>query len=154
MKTRIMTVVPVLAALAAGCGPSGPVKHQVIGTVLVNGVPAERVNVCLRNTDESVKGNARNPVAMTDANGRFSISTDAGADGAVPGEYVVTFFWPSSNTPMSSHDRFGGAFGDDKTSHYRIQVPVPGGGELEPFRLDIDPKKLVDRKPAAKPGFN
>lgn len=136
--------------LAAGCGRDGPVKHAVTGTVLVNGQPAGRVNVCLRHTDESVTGNARSPVSVTDESGRFTLSTDGAADGAVAGEYLVTFFWMSSNDPVGSYDRFGGAFGDQKTSRHRITVPVPGGGELEPFRLEIDPKKLGNRKSAVR----
>ncbi len=149
MNARICSLVLLPILLASGCGKSGPDKHPVTGTVLVNGQPAGRVNVCLRHTDESVTGNARNPVAVTDENGRFTLSSDGAGDGTVAGEYMVTFFWMSSNDPNSAYDRFGGAFGDFKTSRYRVKVPVPDGKELEPFRLEIDPKKLIDRRPAA-----
>lgn len=148
----ILPLAWMLAGLLAGCGSGGPPKHPVVGTVLVNGTPAARVNVCFQHTDPAVTGNARSPVAVTDEAGRFTLSTDGDKDGVVTGEYVVTFFWLSSNDPNSAYDRFGGAFGDAATSAHRVTVPV--AGELPPFKLDIDPKRLVDRKPAAKQKFD
>ena len=145
----------VALVLATGCGSREPAKHPVSGVVLVNGKPAARVTVSLEHTSPAVRGNARHPVAVTDEAGRFTLSTDGHGDGAVAGDYVVTFAWLSAQDPFAAYDRLGGAFADPKASQYRITVPPPGGGELEPFRLTISERKLVSRNPGPKsgPGF-
>jgi len=120
-----------------GCGKSGPVKHKVTGTVLVNDKPASSVCVCLRHTSDAVKGKARMPVAVTDENGVYTLSTDTDADGAVDGEYVVTFLWMDSKNPDT--DRFGGKYADTNSSPYRLKVPPPNG-QVEPFKLQHNPK--------------
>jgi hypothetical protein len=124
----------------AGCGrPQGPVKHEVMGTVLVNDEPAAGIIVSLRHTSDSIKGKARTPVAVTDEDGVFVLSTDGEEDGAIEGEYVVTFVWPPANSPDG--DRLGWKFSDTKLSRFRLKIPVPDG-EAEPFRLQIDPNEI------------
>ena len=120
----------------AGCGPSGPVKHKVTGTVLVNDKPASGISVCLRHTSDSVKGKARMPVAVTDENGVYVLSSDGDGDGAVEGEYVVTFVWMDSKNP--DIDRFEGKYADTNSSPYRLKVPPPNG-QVEPFKLQHNP---------------
>ncbi len=141
-----------LAALAfgstPGCGDEGDglEKHPVHGQVLVNGEPAELMAVTFHKTDGGASGNAARPVAVTDARGEFSLSTNADKDGAVVGEYVVTFYWASENGP-SAYDRLGGRFANPDSSAYHVRVE-PKTNELEPLRLDIDAKKL---RPPRKP---
>jgi hypothetical protein len=125
-----------------GCGDAGDglEKYPVRGRVLVNGQPAEMMAVTFHNTDPAAPGNAARPVAVTDAEGRFELSTNADRDGAVPGEYRVTFFWASENGP-SAYDRLGGRFADAAGSGHRVRVEKKEN-DLEPMDLRVDPGAL------------
>ncbi|QDV32415.1 hypothetical protein [Tautonia plasticadhaerens] len=151
MRTPRQTIPPraaaalLLALSVAGPGcDSGPddglEKHPVRGSVLVNGEPAELMVVTFHNLDPAAPGNAGRPVGATDAEGRFELSTNADRDGAVAGEYAVTFFWSSSNT-INAADRLGGRFTEPSRSEFKVRV-VPGDNDLEPFRLEVEPSQI------------
>jgi hypothetical protein len=148
MALRRVSGVPVLIALVAlaGCGGrDGPPLHPVSGVVRVNGQPAERVTVNFHRTDQAVTGNAAHPNAITDADGRFRMSTDREGDGAAAGEYVVTFTWQSDPDSERAKDLFAGKYRNPKTSKFRATVG-DGATGLEPFDLTADPaqaKKFV-----------
>lgn len=75
-----------VAASLAGCGGvSYPATVPVEGTVLYKGAPVEGANVSF-NTEKA----PRSGYAVTDAEGKFHISTFGSRDGAIPGEHVVT----------------------------------------------------------------
>src|SRR5262245_49763628 len=118
MKGLLMTVrlLPPCALLVmlAGCGRDGPALQPVRGTVRVNGRPAERVAVSFHHASAAVKGNAAHPCGVTDAVGAFQLSTDRESDGAVAGEYVVTFTWWSDPDPDRAKDLLKGAYADPK----------------------------------------
>jgi hypothetical protein len=139
--TRAAALLIVLAC-GGGCGDAGDglEKYPVRGRVLVNGQSAEMMAVTFHNTDPAAPGNAARPVAVTDAEGRFALSTNADRDGAVPGEYLVTFFWASENGP-SAYDRLGGRFADAAGSGQRIRVEKKEN-DLEPIDLRVDPGAL------------
>lgn len=105
-----------------GCGESGPDRYEVTGRVLVDGRPAERVMVQLHHQDGSVEGNDRYPLALTGADGRFTIGEASQAAGAIAGKYRVTFSWLSSSG-LDAVDLFEGAYADVKTSAYTLEVP-------------------------------
>lgn len=139
------------AALGLGSGCGGPAgdgltKYPVRGTVLVAGQPAPGLIVTLHNQDAAAPGNAARPVGVADDAGQFLLSTNADRDGAVAGDYVATFFWPSDNTP-AAFDRLGGKFTDPAKSQFRARVE-PRETELPPFRLEATPKPA---RPAAGP---
>lgn len=139
----------VLVFASPGCGDGeddGLEKYPVRGTVLVNGEPAGLMAVTFNKTDGGA-GNEARPVAVTDAKGRYVLSTNADKDGAVVGEYAVTFYWSSENGP-SAYDRLGGRFNDPKASKYRVKVEAREN-DVEPLKLEVDAKKLrPPRKPA------
>lgn len=128
-----------LAGLVIGCGQApyddGLTKHQVTGVVTVNGQPLERVVVRFRNTDSSVSGNAAEPTGSTDAEGKFSLSTSGDHDGAVAGEYVVTFLRSSADF-TSGKDLFRNRFTNPAKSKYKITVP-DHDLEMPPIDLEI-----------------
>ena len=97
--------------------------------------------VTFHNLDPSAPGNAARPVGATDAEGRFELSTNADKDGAVAGEYTVTFFWSSSND-ITAFDRLGGRFTNPGRSQFKVWV-VSGNNELESFRLEVDPDQIL-----------
>lgn len=128
----------VLLALACtGCGRGAPTLHSVRGSILVNGKPAERVVVSFLNVNREVKGNTAHPCAVTDANGKFLLSTESDSDGAAVGEYHVTFIWWSDPDPDKARDLLGGVYGDSKRFTLKVKIQE-GDNELRPFELKTD----------------
>lgn len=80
--------------LAAGCAEqSGPATVAATGSVTYQGQPVEGANVTLLPADPS--GSLRGAQGVTDAEGRFELTTYTGEvgkfkPGAMPGEYHVT----------------------------------------------------------------
>ncbi len=131
--------------LSIGCGPKGPALTQVRGVVRINGQPAERVAVGFHHIDPTMKGNAAHPCAVTDANGQFSMSTNADGDGAAAGEYLVTFIWWSDPDPDKAKDLLAGAYAFHLRSTFKVKVEE-AMNNLAPFELKTDPtqsKKFV-----------
>jgi len=106
----------------SGCGDGGPPRHTVIGQVLVDGRPAERVMVQLQHIDRSVEGDDRYPVALTTEDGRFVIGDDSGNPGVLAGDYKITFAWLSSSG-LDAVDIFEGAYSDPKSTTFTLRVP-------------------------------
>lgn len=126
---------------AWGCGPSGPKRYPVTGTVKVDGNLAERVLVqfTYEGTGD-VKGNDKYPSALTDASGLFTLGKGSAVEGAVAGEYAVTFSW-MSGPELEAFDKFKGKLGDPAKSKHRIRVPEDTQKPLE-FQLENPaPKK-------------
>jgi hypothetical protein len=124
----------VLAAVAIGCGQSPTVK--VSGTVTLNGQPAENIEV----TFLPVGG--RYATGVTDAQGRFELSTFKPGDGVMPGEQIVTLGeyyppgqpppMPRGNEPLAS--RFPSIYSDTVKSPLRAQVERGGKND---FSFDV-----------------
>lgn len=127
--------------ILAGCGPAARIDtHPVSGTVLIDGDPAEDVVVRFHHQDPGVAGDARSPAGKTDGEGRFRVTTAVDAEGAMAGNYRVTFAWMSGNE-LTSTDRFAGKYADPATSG--VEVEVPRGG------IDLPPMELSSRGPTA-----
>lgn len=127
MSAMSRTSLLILAAsVIAGCGKApfddGLIKHHVTGVITVNGQPLDRVVVRFQNTDKSVDGNAAQPTGHTDAEGKFSLSTSGDKDGAVAGEYVVTFLRASADY-SSGKDLFRNKFINPAKSEHHVTVP-------------------------------
>ena len=132
---RWVAVGGVLAAfLAAGCGQSPTVK--VSGTVTIKGQPAENVQVTFLPAD------GRPSSGVTDAQGKFELSTFTNGDGAMPGEQTVTLGeyyppgkpppMPRGNEPLPS--RFPPTSGD--TMNSPLKAKVERGGKND-FVFDV-----------------
>jgi hypothetical protein len=108
---------------AWGCGPTGPKKYPVTGTVKVDGNVVERVLVqfTYEGTGD-VKGNDKYPSALTDASGLFTLGKGSDIEGAAAGEYVVTFSW-MSGPELEAFDKFKGKLSDPTKSKHRVRVP-------------------------------
>lgn len=76
------------------------------GRVLVDGKPAAGARVTLHPEDKSVLGTVT-PHAEADAEGRFSITTYAPADGIPQGRYKATVSWCDVLNPGASETNFG-----------------------------------------------
>ena len=95
---RATVLVPLLAALLAGCSGStsgGLTMHPVTGKVTYDGRPAAGVKVTLIPTDAPMMPRIpQNPHAVTKADGTFAIGTFTDADGAAEGGYQLVLTWP------------------------------------------------------------
>jgi len=72
--------------LVAGCKPATnrPATAPVSGAVTLGGAPVAGATVSFQAVDGS-----RSSVAITDASGRYELTTFVRGDGAVPGDYKV-----------------------------------------------------------------
>ena len=135
--------VGLLPLLATGCGESGPKKYPVSGVVTVNGKPAALVRVQFTHADTSLPGNLKTPMGMTDEAGVFHLSTSGDRDGAVPGDYTVTFEWMSANE-LAAYDKFGGKFA--KSSQFKATVDAKSN-QLPPFEITLPESAIVTKPP-------
>jgi 5-hydroxyisourate hydrolase-like protein (transthyretin family) len=128
-----------------GCGSSGPNLYPVTGTVTVNGKPAALVRVQFLHADQSLPGNQKMPVGITDESGAFHLSTSGDKDGAVQGEYTVVFEWMSGND-LGAFDKFGGKFADSKITKFKAKVD-PKATTLPPFEITVRESSIVTKPP-------
>ena len=92
---------PVALCLLAGClavvgcaKPGRAPTAKAAGTLSAGGAPLAGVNVTF------TPAAGRSASATTDAEGRFSLSTFAPGDGAVPGKHRVTLSLKEADVPM------------------------------------------------------
>jgi hypothetical protein len=107
-----------------------PTLYAVEGKVLVNGEPAENLNVAFHPLDGD---NSRYcPVGRTNNKGIFHLMTHSGADGAPAGEYRVTLVWPDGLmdececTDPTLHDRLKGSYAKVDQSKFQVRVGTSG----------------------------
>ncbi|MGE3638448.1 MAG: hypothetical protein AB7G28_07805 [Pirellulales bacterium] len=107
-----------------------PTLYAVEGKVLVNGAPAENLNVAFHPLDRHQ--NPFCPVGRTNSKGIFHLTTRTAADGAPAGEYRVTFVWPDGlidecECPDPTlHDRLQGLYATADQSSLRVEVGPSG----------------------------
>src|SRR5207249_2020847 len=91
---RLFVAVVLVPIGLVGCSQSETVV--VTGTVTLNGKPADQVEVAF-----NPKKNGRLTTGVTDADGKFTLSTAKPNDGAMPGEYAVTLgeYYPPGKAP-------------------------------------------------------
>ena len=90
---RVVSAIAVLWLFVAGCTQSETVP--VTGTVRLHGKPADKAEVMFNPKQ------GRLATGVTDAEGRFTLSTATAGDGAMPGEYVITLaeYYPPEKPP-------------------------------------------------------
>jgi len=88
---NLLAVVLLASVLGLGCGgqqgADRPSACPVTGTVTHNGQPVEGATVAFQAASGS-----RGAVGVTDAAGKYTLTTYESGDGAVPGAYQVTIF--------------------------------------------------------------
>ncbi|MEW4561190.1 hypothetical protein AB1K70_01615 [Bremerella sp. JC770] len=141
----------VVLLLVSGCSSKlddGLIKQQVTGQVLVNGNPEKGIVVQFKHTDPQVTKNASRPIAVTDEQGRFRLSTNGEKDGAVAGTYLVSFFWPEGGN--STRDFFSGKYVKTSGSAYEVTI---GETEIDipPFELNASPSAVEAAHKALAP---
>ena len=91
LEKRFSFAVAALAAVAAGCGPTGPAQAPASGRVTIDGEPF--TNGRVRFAPVAPPGKLESGKAAfgsTDAEGRFVLGIYAADDGAVVGEHWAT----------------------------------------------------------------
>ena len=90
MRPSRTAVVAAGLLLAAGCSKPGPNYVKVSGVVTVNGVPYPNAVVTFQPVGTADNPNpGRGSSSFTDGQGRFSLKTDDGHEGAVVGKHRV-----------------------------------------------------------------
>lgn len=87
LAARVIVAAFTCLAAAGGCKPAAnrPATAPVSGVVTLQGSPVAGATVSFQAADGT-----RSAVAITDAAGRYELTTFVRGDGAVPGDYTVT----------------------------------------------------------------
>ncbi len=135
-----------LLCLATGCGSSEPTPVSTKGVVKTkSGRPCDNALVVFHPLDQG-RVNDPKPVATTNAEGQFVLTTFAVNDGAIPGEYAVTVVWPGQDAKTSKMsmtgeggavgaDQLKGKFGNPSKPLLKVTVPKEGAIALT-FEVD------------------
>lgn len=83
-----------LACLMVGCGSDGPTKVKVKGLVTYKGKAMEKIAVVFTPT-----GTGMMATGLTNEKGEFTLQTNEPGDGAIVGEYKVSFKYDSGVIP-------------------------------------------------------
>lgn len=141
--------VTLLLLITVGCwGGSGERKPlnpkqtiPVQGEIFVDGEPGWGVNVYLWDESHTDSENPTVPTGVVGEDGRVSIRTYGGNDGAPAGEYKLTFYWyePKQGLTIGGGDpvdKFHGKYEDRANSEHTVVVEE--GAETVDFgRIDL-----------------
>lgn len=83
-----------VTCLFVGCGSGGPEVVPVKGVVNYKGKPIEKISVVFYP-----EGKGMMATGLTDAKGEFSLQTSTPGDGAMEGNYKVSFKYDSGEIP-------------------------------------------------------
>jgi len=130
-----------LAFVAAGCSDSlvtWEQAHQAFGEVRYKGEPVFGAQVILFPTDKAAPTNIR-PIAKSEADGRFTLSTYGQNDGAPAGDYQVAVVWhPLVNTgsgQVAGENKLPAKYAKPETSELKIHID-PGVNEIPTLELN------------------
>lgn len=133
MKNTASLLVALIMLVSLGCSQSGsgdrPPTQRVTGTVTMGGTPVDGATVTFVPSDPSGKAAS----GLTDASGRYSLTTFESDDGAMTGSYKVMVSKYEAAAPGADAD-----MGDD-------YVPPEAQGGVEP----TGPKNLLPAKYAS-----
>ncbi|MEZ6077651.1 MAG: hypothetical protein R3C09_14695 [Pirellulaceae bacterium] len=128
---RLGCMLVALTAFTVGCERQGSERYPVKGQIIIDGLPAERVMVQFHLDASDIDSGDRYPVALTDANGNFSLGDQSQVAGAVEGTYHVTFSWLSS-ADLDAVDKLKGKYAALERSAFSVKVPLE-----EPLRFEL-----------------
>jgi hypothetical protein len=136
-RITLLLLVVALLGMTFGCqkGDDRPATYAVTGTVTQGGTPVEGAMVNFSPT-----GDGQAASGTTDASGKYSLTTFAAGDGAVPGEYAVTVLKYEGGGQAT--DSGGTDTLDEYDAEYSPEEEDKGGGDEEPENLL--PSKYAD----------
>jgi hypothetical protein len=122
----VLTIGTAFVLSEEGGAPGEPTVYAVEGKVLVDGAPAENLNVGFHPLDSGK--NKFCPVGRTDSHGIFDLTSRRTGDGAPAGEYRVTLVWPDGSVDdcecidPTLHDRLKGSYAKPVSSKFQVTV--------------------------------
>jgi hypothetical protein len=130
------------AAALAGCSQTiaPPATVPVSGAVTLKGKAAPGVRVTL-NPQFDMGKQKWAVTGETGADGAFKVGTGVPGNGAPPGDYIVTFEKPRTDTDRKQNyleievDDFKGKYSDPAKSAWKVTI-VKGENKLDTFALD------------------
>lgn len=119
-------------AILGGCEQKPllpPRAFQVQGRLFIDNALAGRASIGFYPIDQE-KSQGRCPVAMTNPDGSFELTTYSPHDGAPEGDYAVTVMWLDDSMPIDEcecpdpllHDRLGRKYADPLTTPLQVTV--------------------------------
>jgi hypothetical protein len=137
-----MVLLSMSVLVCVGCGKSvARVQvYSVSGKVLVNGKPAERVEIKLWPLTPFQEKSLKTilPTGFSAADGSFQITTYSPGDGAPAGEYTLLATWPAVTKEGGEEtfgaDRLQGAYSDPQHAVQKVTVQA-GENKLPPVEL-------------------
>jgi hypothetical protein len=132
-----------MAGMFGGCEKSPPPQletYPVTGLVQFQGQPAKGAEIRLKPLVPLVDplGRSVEPYGFVDNDGYFTVSTYAKGDGAPPGEYAVTIYWPTvtieGGEPIYGSDRLQDRYRDPARPLVRLTV-VEGSNAVPDINL-------------------
>jgi len=135
----LLAVVLLASMLALGCpgqqGGDRPSTSPVSGTVTYDGQPVDGATVAFQSADGS-----RSAVGVTDAGGKYTLTTFESGDGAVPGEYQVKIF----KYEVEATEGPGGEIDMDSPEYVPPEIAGEGATEDSGEPENLLPEKYND----------
>lgn len=134
-QSWINSFIAALFFAVAGCGTSGEPVYPVSGVIALEGQPLAEALVTFHPEGDE----RRRLTAMTNAQGRFELTTHTPNDGAAAGAYLVTVEWRELVQEGDEKVRTGRnllppRYADPRQSGLRCEVPAQPT-ELPPWDL-------------------
>ena len=116
-----------LTTVVSGCSKPADDRiktYPITGEIVVDGKPAASLPITLHRVNGIDPQHPTVSSAMTDENGKFSVSTYEANDGAPVGEYILTFSWGELNRLSMQYegDKLKGRYSTPETSKFRVKV--------------------------------
>jgi hypothetical protein len=132
-----LALLMVLALLSTSCLKSNARKavYPVHGRVLYEGQPLAQAFVVLHPLSDAA--GPERPMAYSDSDGSFALTTYTTQDGAPAGDYAVTVEWrqPSRGDEDGPNPNVLAArYARPQTSGLRVRIDA-GANELDPFQI-------------------
>ena len=130
-----LCLLPLLACLLVGCGSDGPSVVQVKGTVSYKGKPMDKIAVVF-----TPNGAGMMATGLTNDKGEFTLQTSKPGDGAMVGEYKVSFKYdsgviPDMFNPKKEVSPIPEKYGDAGKSGKTASVTAKGDNN---FKFDLE----------------
>ena len=140
---RVWVLLICLGVVSCGSNKYGEhPPYPVTGQLLVNGQPAKGAVVILRHKDDWGEKTIV-PMAWTEDEGQFTLSTYASKDGAPAGEYLVEVHWPGYKVGRNiGPDKLGGKYADPDKSGLTVLIEEQANElnlNLEAELVDVPP---------------
>lgn len=139
---RFLCLCACLSLTSCGGPEYGHKTFPTSGQVLVNGQPAAGVEVGFHPLGD-MGGKPFMPMAVTDEDGNYRMTTYIMDDGAPVGEYQIELTWPTYRKKLGNGpDRLGGKFAKAATSGLKAHVEATNVNAIPPIELKVDPSVI------------